>query len=98
MNEKLLSITKRILSAWVSNREAERPKLTDEFLDLMLDSPPTPTDVDRYRADAEGWKAEAERWRELAESSMDELTKAREAMQLLADTVRELNEIVNPKP
>jgi hypothetical protein len=96
MNTKLLSITKRILSAWVAGREAERPKLTDEFLDLMLDSPPTPTDVDRYKTDAEGWKAEAERWRELAESAMAELAKAREAIQLLADTARELNDIVNP--
>jgi hypothetical protein len=96
MNEKLLSITKRILSAWAGNRESERSKLTDEFLDLMLDSPPTPTDVDRYRADAEGWKAESERWRELAESATAELAKAREAIRLLSNTARELNDVMNP--
>jgi hypothetical protein len=54
------------------------------------------TELERYRSDALGWKAEAERWRELAESSMTELAKAREAIQLLADTVRELNDVVNP--
>jgi transglutaminase-like putative cysteine protease len=55
------------------------------------------TELERYRSDALGWKAEAERWREIADSATAELAKAREAMQLLADTVRELNDIVNPK-
>jgi hypothetical protein len=95
MNEKLLSLTKRILSAWVAGREAERPKLSDEFLDLMLDSPPTATDVDRYKADAEGWKAEAEHYREIAQSATTELIKARDAIRLLSDTARELNDVMN---
>jgi hypothetical protein len=56
------------------------------------------TELERYRSDALGWKAEAERWRELAESSMTELTKAREAIRLLSETARELNDVINPKP
>jgi hypothetical protein len=56
------------------------------------------TELERYRSDALGWKAEAEQWREHAESSMTELAKAREAIRLLADTVMELNDLMNPKP
>jgi hypothetical protein len=53
------------------------------------------TDLERYRSDALGWKAEAERWREVAESATAELAKAREAIRLLSDTARELNEVMN---
>jgi hypothetical protein len=52
-------------------------------------------ELERYRSDALGWKAEAERWREVAESATTELVKAREAIRLLSETARELNEVMN---
>ncbi len=89
--------------------DKDRSKIADQFLDMLnanktdgslvetvpADEPAaiTQTDLDRYRADAEGWKAEAERLRKLAEKASDYRLAAEGAEHALAN----LSKAIDPE-
>jgi hypothetical protein len=75
--QRLISLTKRIISAWVAGREKERVPLTDELLDSMLANKADGSFVGVHeaidqtqtatQADVERYRADAEGWKREAD-------------------------------